>query len=59
MSSSVNQIAGVVHASLSAATISLSTVTNETFCEKAVLGDEQNKIKVEDVCSDGRFKNED
>ena len=59
MSSSVNQIGGVVHASLSAATISQSTVTNDTFCEEEFLDDEQKKRKVEDVYSDGRFANED
>ena len=59
MSSSSNQIGGVVHASLSAATISRSTMTNDTFCEEVFLDDEQKKRKVEDVYSDGRFANED
>ena len=48
-----------MHASLSVATTSHSTVKNDTFCEEAFLDDEQKKRKVEDVYSDGRFKNED
>ena len=59
MSSSVNQIDGVVHVLTSVPTINGSTVTNDTFCEESFLDDEQKKRKVEDVYSDGRFVNED
>ena len=59
MSSSINQIGGVVHALTDATTICQSTVTNDTFCEESFLDDEQKKRKVEDVYSDGRFANED
>ena len=45
MSSSVNQIGGVVHTLTGAATICQSTVTNDTFCEESFLDDEQKKEK--------------
>ena len=56
MSSSVNQVERVLHASQSAATICQSIVTNDMVCEEVFLDDEQNKRKVEDLYSDGRFK---
>ena len=43
MSSSYNQIGGVVNASQSEATTGPSTVTNDTFCEESFLTDEQQK----------------
>ena len=59
MSSSYNQAGAIVNVSLSAATIGQSTVTSDSFFEEVFLDDEQNKIKVEEVYSDGRLKNED
>ena len=43
MSSSVNQIGGVVNASLSTATIGQSTVINDTLCKESFLDDKQKK----------------
>ena len=48
-----------MNASQSETIIGLSTVINNTFVEEAFLDDYQKKRKVEDVNSDGRFKNED
>ena len=58
MSSSVNQIVGVLHALTSAATIGQSTVTFDTFYEELFLDHEQEKRELKDVYSDGRFANE-
>ena len=59
MSSSVNQIGGVMYALISVATINQSTVTNDMLYEGSFLDDEQKKRKVDYVYSDGRFANED
>ena len=59
MSSSENQVGGVVNALQREATIGPSTVTNVTLYEESCLADEQKKITVEEVYSDGRFKHED
>ena len=59
MSSSYNQVWGIVNTSQSESTIGPITVTNDTFCEEPFLTDEQQKRKVEEVYSDGRFKYED
>ena len=45
MSSSYNQVGFIVNVSQSEATIGASTVTNDTFCEKPFLTDEQKNEK--------------
>ena len=49
---SYNQVEGVVNNGP-------SIVTNDTFCKKSFLDNEQKKRRIEEVHSDGRFKHED
>ena len=56
MSSSYSQVGGIMNDSQSEATIGTSTMTNDTFCDKSFLTDEQKKRKVEEMYSDSKFE---